>query len=174
MEQRKISALENNRNREIAGKIIYPNLLPAGIHKISLNSLEDKLLKPFDEKRTRAYLCNRLRELISELRKFKISMIIWIDGSFCSLKPNPSDIDIVIFFDTSQINLLDGTSFDNLLSFLNNRDILRARYGCDLFFEDMKDENRYHYWRSLFGFNQLNEPKGFIQIRVEANEYQVS
>ena len=90
-----IRITENDPTRIVEGKVIYPQLLSPGIHKIPLENLEQKLLIPFDEKRTRSYLCNRLRELIQELESYNIEMIIWLDGSLCSIKPHPNDIDII-------------------------------------------------------------------------------
>lgn len=169
-----ISNIENDKNRIIEGKIIYPYLLEPGIHKIDLELLEEKVLVPFIEKRTRSHLCNRLRELISVLSSFKVEMIIWIDGSFCSIKPNPNDIDLVIFFNQNDIDSLNATQQDKFLFFLENREILRARYGCDLFFDSMTNQKQFHYWRSLFSYNQLQEAKGFIQIRVNSHEHPYS
>ncbi|MCG5266747.1 hypothetical protein KWF73_00380 [Acinetobacter pittii] len=166
--------LDMQNDRSVNGKIIYPSLLPAGVHKIKLHQFEETFLNHFDEKRTRAYLCNRFRELLDELRKFKINMIIWVDGSFCSLKPHPDDIDIVIFLDESEINGMQKAESDKLFVFLEKRDVIKARYRCDLFFEKLNDVKQYYYWKGLFSFNQLNEAKGFIQIKVEANEYPIS
>lgn len=168
------TVMKLDTDRYFNGKEIYPSLLPAGLHKIRLNQFEETFLNKFEEKRTRAYLCNRFRELIAELKKFKINMYVWVDGSFCSLKPHPDDIDVVIFLDENEINSMQKNDADRLLSFLEKRDVIKARYRCDLFFESMTDEKQHFYWKGIFGFNQLNEAKGFIQIKVEANEYTIS
>lgn len=166
-----VKIIENDPERLLNGKIIYPFLLTPGIHKISLDKLEDTVLKPFQDKRTRAHLCNRFRALIQELETYQIEMIIWIDGSLCSKKPHPSDVDIVIFLNEEQLNKLSKINYDCLLNLLEDRNTIRARYGCDLFFNSMNDKDRYHHWRSMFSFNQLSEAKGFIQIRVNSNEH---
>ena len=129
--------------------------------------MEKTFLNPFEDKRTRAHLCNRLRELIRVLETYQIEMIIWIDGSFCSKKPHPSDIDIVIFINEDQLSALSSEKQKELVLFLENRNTIRARYGCDLFFNSMSDQEKYHYWRSFFSFNQLSEAKGFIQLPVK-------
>ncbi|MGE8570951.1 MAG: DUF6932 family protein [Acinetobacter amyesii] len=163
--------IEKDPTRLFDGKIIYPNLLAPGVHKIPLESLESTVLVPFQEKRTRAHLCNRLRVLIQELKAYEVEMILWIDGSLCSKKPHPSDIDIVIFINEDQLNSLSSEKKKELVLFLENRNTIRARYGCDLYFNSMNDTERYHHWRSLFSYNQLSEAKGFIQIRVNPNEH---
>lgn len=163
--------IEKDPNRIAGGKVIYPSLLAPGIHKISLETLEQTVLVPFQDKRTRSNLCNRLRALIQELETYQVEMIIWLNGSFCSKKPHPSDIDIVLFLNEEDLNKLSSKKYNELLSYLENRNTIRARYGCDLFFNTMSDEGRYHYWRSLFSFNQLSEAKGFIQLRVNSHEY---
>lgn len=165
------SNIEKDPNRIAEGKVIYPNLLAPGIHKISLATLEQTVLVPFQDKRTRSNLCNRLRALIQELETYQVEMIIWIDGSFCSKKPHPSDIDIVLFLNKEHLNELSSEKYNEFLSLLENRNTIRARYGCDLFFNCMSDTERYHYWRSQFSFNQLSEAKGFIQLRVNSNEH---
>lgn len=169
-----IRITENDPTRIVEGKVIYPQLLSPGIHKIPLENLEQKLLIPFDEKRTRSYLCNRLRELIQELESYNIEMIIWLDGSLCSIKPHPNDIDIVLFLNEEQLAKITENEYESLLNLLENRDLIRARYGCDLFFEKMSDQKQIHYWRSLFSYNQLQEVKGFIQLRVNAHEHKYS
>lgn len=163
--------IEKDPNRLSEGKVIYPNILAPGIHKISLDTLEETVLTPFQDKRTRSHLCNRLRALIQDLKVYQVEMIIWIDGSLCSKKPHPSDIDIVLFLNQEDLNKLSAEKYNELLSFLVNRNTIRARYGCDLFFNYMSDVDKYHYWRSRFSFNQLYEAKGFIQIRVNPNEH---
>lgn len=163
--------IEKDPNRMSEGKVIYPNLLDPGVHKISLETLEQTVLVPFQEKRTRSYLCNRLRSLIQELQQYKIEMIMWIDGSFCSTKPHPSDIDVVLFLNEDNLNKLSSEKYDQLLSLLSNRNTIRARYGCDLYFDRLNDVNRAQYWQKYFSSNQLSEAKGFIQIRVNPNEH---
>lgn len=163
--------IEKDPNRIADGKVIYPNLLAPGIHKLSLANLEQTVLVPFEDKRTRSNLCNRLRVLIQELETYQVEMIIWLDGSFCSKKPHPSDIDIVVFINEGDLNKLSSEKYNALLSFLENRNTIRARYGCDLYFNGMSDTKHFHYWRSQFSFNQLSEAKGFIQIRVNPNEH---
>lgn len=162
--------IEKDPARIFEGKVIYPNLLDPGVHKILLENLESTVLVPFQEKRTRAYLCNRLRVLIQDLKAYQVEMIFWIDGSLCSKKPHPSDIDIVIFINEDQLNNLSSEKKKELVLFLENRNTIRARYGCDLYFNSMNDTDRYHHWRSVFSYNQLSEAKGFIQIRVNPNE----
>lgn len=166
-----LSKTENDPKRIVEGKIIYPHLLEPGIHKISLEKLEQTVLVPFSEKRTRSYLCNRLRALIHDLEQYQVEMIIWIDGSLCSTKPHPSDIDIVIFLNEEQLEKLTKIKYHKLLNLLEDRNTIRTRYGCDLYFNGMNDKNRYHHWRSQFSFNQLLEAKGFIQIRVNSHEH---
>lgn len=162
--------IEKDPARIFEGKVIYPNLLDPGVHKILLENLESTVLIPFQEKRTRAYLCNRLRVLIQDLKAYQVEMIFWIDGSLCSKKPHPSDIDMVIFINEDQLNNLSSEKKKELVLFLENRNTIRARYGCDLYFNSMSDTDRYHHWRSVFSYNQLSEAKGFIQIRVNPNE----
>lgn len=163
--------IEKDPTRIFNGKVIYPTLLDPGIHSLSLSCLEETVLTPFEEKRTRSHLCNRLRALIQELEAFKVEIVIWIDGSLCSTKPHPSDIDIALFLNEDDLNKLSSEKYNELLSFLENRNTIRARYGCDLFFNTMSEVDRYHYWRSLFSYNQLSEAKGFIQLRVNSHEH---
>lgn len=163
--------IEKDPKRLSDGKVIYPTLLPPGIHKITLETLEHTFLTPFQDKRTRSHLCNRLRVLIQDLEEYQVEMMIWIDGSLCSKKPHPSDIDIVLFINEEHLSNLSSEKQNQLVSFLENRNTIRARYGCDLYFNSMNDTDRYHHWRSIFSYNQLSEAKGFIQIRVNPNEH---
>ncbi len=86
------------------------------------------------KKRTRSHLCNRLRRIIQDLKAYRVEMIIWIDGSMCSKKPHPSDIDIVLFLNEEDLNKLSSKKYNELLSYLENRNTIRALYGCDRLF----------------------------------------
>lgn len=76
IDQNTVQIIEDDPKRTFDGKVIYPHLLTPGIHKISLNKLEETLLVPFEDKRTRTYLCNRFRVLFEELKSYKVEMII--------------------------------------------------------------------------------------------------
>lgn len=157
------------------GKLIYSALLASGIHKKKdLREIEITVIDPFQAKETRANICNRFRALLTELVKYKLDMLIWIDGSLCSLKPHPNDLDMVIFFDKNQIAVMDKELQNKLLSFLNNREELRARYCCDVFFEDKDDDKQVIYWRGLFSFDALSRPKGFIELMVKCDDNSLS
>ncbi|ADV05394.1 hypothetical protein JL916_12335 [Staphylococcus pseudintermedius] len=73
--------------------------LVGGIIQSNINVLKDELVDTFDTSNTRERNFKSLLELIELLKVNNLSngiASLWIDGSFCTKKINPNDIDLVI------------------------------------------------------------------------------
>jgi hypothetical protein len=82
--------------------------LPPGRHPATLAEVEAAFVVPFPESRVRRSIYdswNRYRQTLLQVAP-GVVVAFWLNGSFISAKPNPSDIDVVV--------LLDGPAFDAL------------------------------------------------------------
>ncbi len=91
-----------------------------------------------------------------------------MDGSFTTLKPNPSDIDVVNFIDISDLD-------DHLALFDMNHSVgeTKRKYNIDGYIVVVVPADHEHYdtiqkhidyWRKWFGRDRNANPKGLIEI----------
>lgn len=129
----------------------WPALLPAGMHGMDLDALEALVLAEPCNTSERLELYARLRVFLAQIETTGASGEVWIDGSFLTHKPDPSDIDLALFFDESGLARMDEAA-GLLLGTLMDRPTARERYGLDVFTELAGEFNRAAYWRGVFGF----------------------
>ena len=151
--------------------VSYPPLLAEGFQEIKLWQLDALFLEPFAGQEAaaerRKYLIDRFRLWLDEFAALGLSADIWLDGSFTTHKPEPSDMDIVVIVDFAAVDALSDrakTMFDQLL---NERGIVRIRWGCDVYFIDQADKEQLAYWRDTFGRDSRSlQQKGLYHLRV--------
>ncbi|GAB2668285.1 DUF6932 family protein [Arenimonas aestuarii] len=140
----------------------FPPLLQAGFHPLDRAGLEELCVSAFPGSTTRRELLDQFDAFMGELRGYGLKGQIWIDGSFVTEKPDPSDIDLLwvpepeclpqFTANQSRLNQLFGTSRG-----------AKAIFQCDAFMVNPGDLNQLAYWRGLFGFCHDQEtPKGLI------------
>jgi len=142
----------------------FEPLFPAGLHNISLNELERYFVEPFSETTTRSYLVQRFRAFFEKLQQLEISFEMWIDGSFLTLKSVPNDVDLVTFFNPSDINSLSVEKQALLKEIFEERHETKIRYHCDVYVAYANDSERINYWGNLFGFSRNKTPKGIARL----------
>jgi len=148
----------------------FPALLVPGVHDLSLGDLHALAVAPFPEDRQRATLYQNLTNWTAALSAYGVGGTLWVDGSFLTEKPGPSDIDCVFWSpywgpaarqspaDMQQVTqLLDGPTAKNL-------------FGLDLYLEMPEADELLHrqaYWRGLFGFcHDRVTAKGLAEVRI--------
>ncbi|MBI5190351.1 MAG: hypothetical protein HZA22_06725 [Nitrospirae bacterium] len=142
----------------------YNPLLTPGFHDIPTDDLEQVFVAPFPDPTHRSYLVERLKVLLSIVNDVGIAFEIWIDGSFTTEKPQPSDIDIAFFFDPQEVNDLPKDKLDILMDVFSNPTQTKYRYKCDVYFVPNNAINDRSYWRGWFGFSRNEQPKGIARI----------
>lgn len=145
----------------------YPPLLPPGIHDFSVDALHNVFVLPFQSDR-REYLYQRLRMFFEYLiQETGISYEVWIDGSFCTEKPDPGDIDIVVFATPEEVGLLPPDKKEILRDFFGTKkEETKSRFSCDAYFCYRTDQEGRSYWRGWFGFTRAEGPKGIARVIV--------
>jgi hypothetical protein len=106
-----------------------------------------------------------LRSFLAALRRVGVAFEVWLDGSFCTEKLDPNDIDLVVFADEFELNKLDP-AVQRYLAGLLDRTTTRRQFGCDVLFAPAGDVNLRSYWRGWYGFDRLERPKGMAKLVV--------
>ena len=113
------------------------------------------------------FLASGLRLFLAHLRSLGLdSCEIWINGSFATEDPNPTDIDIVCFIRRRLLLMLPEQQVENLryLASEEGWPYVRERWGCDYYhcpFDSLEDRN---YWKGQFSTDEHGSPKGIIRI----------
>ncbi len=97
-------------------KVDFEPLLSAGRHEMCLESFRKRFVDPLGGGRQEIWksFCEQIAEPIKELG---IPCEIWIDGSFITRSPSPSDIDGSLMVEVSVIRDLSLSSIKFLESF---------------------------------------------------------
>ena len=76
-------------------------MIDSGIKQIGAWQIDQYFLDPFQggvvDTSRRLYLVRKLTAYLSELKKYGIHIEVWVDGSFVTNKPDPEDIDMVVW-----------------------------------------------------------------------------
>lgn len=148
--------------------------LEPGFHKWTVAELKTKLVDSFPHSTTRANIYagfSRLRHEISSLIQGGEQII---DGSYCTEKVDPNDIDAVTFLDLETINALshpDQSALADLFAGPNSK----GSFSTDSYFvwsvpithpayQEYLASRR--YWMGQFGFDRLENPKGMLLIQL--------
>ena len=143
----------------------HKSILPPGLHDINEAELDNHFLSVFVGSTTRRLLIDNFRMYLSQIRQIAVNFEIWIDGSFVTEKPNPNDIDIVVFASSNELNVLSSQDQLRLRSLLDRNNVRQA-LGLDVLFAVAEDTNVRSYWRGWYGFDRNERPKGIARIVI--------
>ena len=140
--------------------IEFPPLLPDGLHARTMDQINEECVDAFPDSESRPDLIGGLRIVLETLRSVGIQGTLWIDGSFVTEKPNPNDIDVLLYIPNGE-ELLEMAKSE-LEDF---RDRCMHEHRCHIFFTS-DEARRDGYWRNQFGQSRDGEPKGIITMPV--------
>lgn len=145
-------------------------LLPDGFQEIGIWQLDAIFLEPFGENEHRKKLINRLRVYLNEFMAIGIDAEVWIDGSFATEKPEPEDIDIALVLDEKAVENLDERRAAIFQELLMERDRVKARYSCDVYFIPKDDNDEKNKWIETYGRDsrKLNT-KGIFKLSLTSH-----
>lgn len=79
----------------------FGHLTPYDLITTEWENIESQFAEPLNRPGTRRVIYEALHTYLFELKaELAIPLIIWLDGSFTTKKPDPNDVDFVIFVDT--------------------------------------------------------------------------
>ncbi|MGP6388550.1 MULTISPECIES: DUF6932 family protein [Streptococcus] len=151
--------------------------LEGGIIAIKkLSEIEEFLVDSFTTSQTRKRNFNSFKKFIQQLDTSRVQRV-WMDGSFCSNKIDPNDIDCVVF-----VNPLHN---DYITYLSEQHDGLKGQY-LDVYVTPDKEtidfslsgaHEAYHqadyqekYWQGQFGFDRNREHKAIIELRLDGED----
>lgn len=150
-------------------KIAYKALFPPGSFvDVDLSNIAGVFAEEVDTPQRRR-LSSQLRLFVGHLQNLGLtSFEMWIDGSFTTVKPNPTDIDVVCFIPKSQLAELSDESLEQLryLASEDGRPYVREKWNIDYYhcpFDSLEDRN---YWKDQFSKDEYGEPKGIGRIKL--------
>lgn len=115
-------------------------------------------------------MIERFKIYLNEFAAIDIDAEIWIDGSFATHKPEPQDIDIVFLFKKSDVDYLHGRKEIIFQSLIMDRDIVKAKYGLDVFFIDKDDPDEHEKWINTYGYDtQKINKKGIFKLILKTH-----
>lgn len=143
----------------------FSPLLAAGLHDMSLESIQTLCVEPFNSPR-REMLFDNFSTFASIIRGLGARGYFWLDGSFLTEKHSPDDIDLVVELDLATLCLLPVEVHHRIQATVNDA---KARYLCDAYTVTTSpnhDSDR-AYWRGLFGFfRDERTPKGIARVPI--------
>lgn len=146
----------------------FPSLLPAGKHALSLEGLRELTVSPFNDGGYRANMFVRLETWIRQLNDLDVHGSIWLDGSFLTQKPEPGDIDCVLWHPRFT-NTPNQAQLDSIRE-LVDRQRAKASFGLDFYLEICDDSEKFHrqaYWMGVLGFaHDRQTAKGFAEVTI--------
>lgn len=149
--------------------------LPAGFNQWILEDVGKYLVNDFPESNTRKDIFSGYLHMLKLLEPFAVNIEQWLDGSFCTTKLNPNDLDLLTIMDKETIDNLPHEKQTILLSLFQGPEN-KYNFKCDSYFLPSvpPDHPDYHkflanrsYWKGQFGFDREDIPKGIVQIVIE-------
>ncbi|MDQ1816429.1 hypothetical protein RBA41_24325 [Massilia sp. CCM 9210] len=105
---------------------------------------------------------------VVRLRQLNVTGTLWLDGSFVTRKPDPNDLDCVLWHPSFAGPVSEESKIE--VRSMIDRASAKAVFGIDLYIalplptEKMASEA---YWRGLFGFqHDGRSAKGFMELKV--------
>ena len=148
----------------------FPPIFSAGIHSLTIDDFESRVVMPFPSDLRRIALFQSFLTWINELKILGITGEIWVDGSYITEKPNPDDIDLY-FFNARMSRQLNATESKQLEKLIDH-DEVRVKFSLDLYLEAPAPYNsspldQKAYWSGLFGFqHDRSKAKGFAELII--------
>lgn len=140
-------------------------LFPPGLHSVSETDLDNHFLRAFAASQTRPALIAGLRAFLASLKRVGVGFEVWLDGSFCTEKLDPNDVDLVVFADAHELNRLDPSVQQYLVGLLDRANS-KVKFGCDVMFAPSDNFDARSYWRGWYGFDRNEQPKGIAKVVV--------
>src|SRR5437588_6461994 len=101
----------------------FPPLLEPGLTEVTLDDLGRLCADSFPGSKNRGYLVMRLREFVTVLQEISLDCDLWINGSFLTEEPEPSDIDVVIWSDEDSRSRLTVSQGTRLRKIIEKKDL---------------------------------------------------
>jgi hypothetical protein len=76
----------------------FPPIFPEGFHRVTMDDLRKHCVDGFPDSQRRGMIMDGLERMIAKLLSVGLDECeLWVNGSFLTKKPEPDDVDFVIF-----------------------------------------------------------------------------
>jgi len=145
----------------------YTPLLAKGYKDITEADLHTEFVKPFNhghDHRTNLLISFGL--FLSQFKELNLSAEVWIDGSFATLAPDPSDIDVIFYFKPEEVDSLEQIQKEKFKRLFQSRTFMKNLYNVEVFYGMVGCDYDYNQWNNVFGTCYDNKtPKGIFRMR---------
>lgn len=145
----------------------YTPLHPSGFKDIAETDFHKEFVSPFTYQAEdhRNNLLIGFGSFLNEFKELNITAEVWIDGSFTTTAPDPSDIDVVFYFKPEQVNSLSDDKKDKFQKLFQSRCLIKNLYNVEVFYGMQGSDYDYNQWTYVFGTCYDNvTPKGIFRI----------
>lgn len=144
----------------------YAPLFAKEFCDIAEKDIDRVFVEPWNTPR-RKELAVGLRLFLAHLRSLGVnSYEIWINGSFATKKPSPTDADIVCFVSRETLDGMNDSELEEL-SYLASREgraYVRARWGCDYYYCPFEQVRYRNQFKNKFATDRNGSIKGIGRI----------
>jgi hypothetical protein len=144
----------------------YPPLVSAGFKDIEEKDLHNEFVECFNHGRDhRTNLLIGFGQFLNQFKELSLTAEVWINGSFATTAPDPDDVDVVFYFNPSEVDKLTGEKKEKFERLFKNRKIMKNLYQVEVFYGVIGDLDDYSQWRRIFGTcYDNNTPKGIFRL----------
>ncbi len=147
----------------------YRPLHPQGFLDLPLGGIHGFFVAPFPGSLKRPLLAQNLVNYIglldAILKPHGVSFEVWIDGSFCTDKMEPNDVDILVCCSGIELNAIPSAAQQSFGALIDNQSA-KVNFSIDAYFCINEDVARRSYWRGWFLFDRDENPKGIARVLV--------
>jgi len=149
-----------------------PPLLKPGEHSLSLEEVRELCVAQFPASPQRRKLYDGFCKFLDFVRHNNIEGEIWIGGSFLTQKPDPGDIDLVLYVDHRKLDIY-STEQQWLIELLDDTDSMLHQFGCHVFVEIVYEEGHHFHnscniqrlcWEDCWGTASDDREKGYVVL----------
>lgn len=124
-----------------------------GFKKLSIEQIDDVFIDHQSDSPRRKLLAAHLRLFIQKLQSLGVTGELWIDGSFSTKNPNPSDIDVLLVISESTLEKMSDANYEELDTLADDRQYVRTRWNCDFYVVESSDIGSRKYYEDWFSRN---------------------
>lgn len=153
------------------------NLNP-GIHLYKVTEFEEQFVLGFGNSESRKDIYEKFVTWMRQLIAVLPPDYAWLDGSYLTMKTNPNDLDLVVFYQVTRVQDAGPEVVSEILRLIEevSRTLRCDAYFCYLFdgfspeqLAEVPQQYRTSrtYWMGQFGFDRGEKPKGIVQLSQE-------
>lgn len=145
----------------------FPPLLINGFKDITEAELHKEFVAPFNHGHEhRTDLLINFGQFLNQFKELNLTAEIWIDGSFATTAPDPSDIDVVFYFKPEEVDSLKEEKKEKFERLFQSRKFMKNLYKVEVFYGMIGSDYDYNQWSYVFGTCYDNKtPKGIYRMR---------